>query len=331
MINAYTGSRAEHVINGAIMIVASRSRGLAIVRVAMIPGIAHAKLDSSGMNERPGQADAAHHAVEQECGARQVAGILEHEDEEEQDQDLRQEHHHAADACQDAIEQQAAQCVVRQHGLQVSGERFHAGEDRVHRYGRPGEDRLEHEEQRSREYQQPQDRMQHDAIDAIAHSLAGPCFATGRRENTSHFGVIAHDVCVGGRRSGTRNGSRPMRVETAEQLAHTRGSHADGLDHGNAEFASERVLVDDDAAFARQVAHVEREQQRHAEPLQREHEAQVLTKVGRVGDADDGVGFRFAVAAAEQDVSRDLLVGRCRLEAVQARADRACERVCRRA
>jgi hypothetical protein len=35
------------------MIVASRSRGFAIVRVAMMPGIAHAKLDSSGMNERP--------------------------------------------------------------------------------------------------------------------------------------------------------------------------------------------------------------------------------------------------------------------------------------
>ena len=53
MISAYTGRRAEHVISGAIMIVVSRSRGLAIVRVAMMPGIAHAKLDSSGMNERP--------------------------------------------------------------------------------------------------------------------------------------------------------------------------------------------------------------------------------------------------------------------------------------
>ena len=35
------------------MIVASRSFQLAIVRVAMIPGIAHAKLDSSGMKARP--------------------------------------------------------------------------------------------------------------------------------------------------------------------------------------------------------------------------------------------------------------------------------------
>ena len=35
------------------MIVARRSFQLAIVRVAMIPGIAQAKLDSSGMKARP--------------------------------------------------------------------------------------------------------------------------------------------------------------------------------------------------------------------------------------------------------------------------------------
>lgn len=51
--SAYTGSRAEQVINGAIMIVTRRSRGLAMVRAAMMPGIAQAKLDSRGMNERP--------------------------------------------------------------------------------------------------------------------------------------------------------------------------------------------------------------------------------------------------------------------------------------
>ena len=40
-------------MSGATMIVASRSFQLAIVRVAMIPGIAQAKLDSSGMKARP--------------------------------------------------------------------------------------------------------------------------------------------------------------------------------------------------------------------------------------------------------------------------------------
>ena len=53
MISAYTGSRAEQVIIGASRIVAMRSRRFGIVRVAMMPGIAQAYDDSSGMNERP--------------------------------------------------------------------------------------------------------------------------------------------------------------------------------------------------------------------------------------------------------------------------------------
>ena len=51
--SAYTGRRAEQVISGAIMMVTSRSRQCVMVRAAMMPGMAQAKLDSSGMNERP--------------------------------------------------------------------------------------------------------------------------------------------------------------------------------------------------------------------------------------------------------------------------------------
>ena len=51
--SAYTGRRAEQVMSGAMRMVTSRSRQLEIERVAMMPGTAHAKLDSSGMNERP--------------------------------------------------------------------------------------------------------------------------------------------------------------------------------------------------------------------------------------------------------------------------------------
>ena len=50
---AYTGRRAEQVISGATRMVARRSRGSWMLRVAMMPGTAQAKLDSSGMNERP--------------------------------------------------------------------------------------------------------------------------------------------------------------------------------------------------------------------------------------------------------------------------------------
>ncbi len=49
----YTGNRAEHVMNGAIRMVAMRSRLLSMVRVAMIAGTAQAYADSSGMKLLP--------------------------------------------------------------------------------------------------------------------------------------------------------------------------------------------------------------------------------------------------------------------------------------
>ena len=45
--------RAEQVISGAIRMVANRSRGLGMVRAAMMPGMAQANEDNSGMNARP--------------------------------------------------------------------------------------------------------------------------------------------------------------------------------------------------------------------------------------------------------------------------------------
>ena len=44
---------AEQLINGAIIIVVSRSRRFSITRVAITPGIAQANDDSSGMNDLP--------------------------------------------------------------------------------------------------------------------------------------------------------------------------------------------------------------------------------------------------------------------------------------
>ncbi|KAG1390077.1 hypothetical protein G6F59_015320 [Rhizopus arrhizus] len=57
--SAYTGRRAEQVISGATRIVARRARGSWMLRVDMMPGTAQAKLDSSGMNERPDRPAAA--------------------------------------------------------------------------------------------------------------------------------------------------------------------------------------------------------------------------------------------------------------------------------
>ena len=49
----YTGTRAEQDMSGATRIVARRLLGSGITRAAMMPGMAQANDDSSGMNARP--------------------------------------------------------------------------------------------------------------------------------------------------------------------------------------------------------------------------------------------------------------------------------------
>ncbi len=53
MSSAYTGNRAEQVMNGTAIRVAMRSRRSGITRVPMMAGTAQAKPDNMGTNEWP--------------------------------------------------------------------------------------------------------------------------------------------------------------------------------------------------------------------------------------------------------------------------------------
>src|SRR4051794_21436562 len=53
IIKVYTGMRAEQLMSGATRIVTRRSLRFSMVRVAMMPGMAQAKLLSIGMNDFP--------------------------------------------------------------------------------------------------------------------------------------------------------------------------------------------------------------------------------------------------------------------------------------
>ena len=63
-------------MNGAIMIVAKRSRRLSIVRVAIMPGIAHAKLLISGRKAFPCKPDTGHQLIQQKCRPGHVTRIF---------------------------------------------------------------------------------------------------------------------------------------------------------------------------------------------------------------------------------------------------------------
>ena len=97
------------------------------------------------------QAGAAHDAVHQERRARHVAEVFQQQDEQEQDQDLRQEHQHAADAGDHAVLDEALQQAFRQRVVRQHAEPLEAGRDQIHQRLGPGEHRLEHDEQQQQQ------------------------------------------------------------------------------------------------------------------------------------------------------------------------------------
>ena len=102
----YTGSRAEQVMNGAIRMVAMRSRLLSMVRVAMMAGTAQAYAESSGMKLLPFSPTRDMVLVGDDRRARQVAGVFQNADDQEQQQNLRQEDQHRAGSLPHAVDQQ---------------------------------------------------------------------------------------------------------------------------------------------------------------------------------------------------------------------------------
>ena len=92
--------------------VVSRSLGLSMVRVAMMPGTAQAKLDEQRNEGASGKAGAVHQFVHEEGGTNHVAARLQQQDEEEEDQDLREEHHHGTDPADHSVYDQRAERTI---------------------------------------------------------------------------------------------------------------------------------------------------------------------------------------------------------------------------
>ena len=87
---------------------------------------------------------------------------------------------------------------------------------------------------------------------------------------------------------------------------------------GTPSSCSSRARSSPESAAAREVAHVERDDHRHAEVAQFERQPQVEPQVRRVDDAHHELRRRLAGQPAEQEVARDRLVERGRRQAVGA-------------
>jgi hypothetical protein len=298
-------------------------------RVAMMPGAGEARQQRD--ERAPGQPHRAHEAVQQERGARQVARFLQRQDEQEQDQDLRQEHHHAAHAGDQPLGEQPAQRPLGHVGVEPLRAGGRGALDPAHGHLGPAEDGLEHEEQRHRQKQRAPQRVQHHGVDAVVALQAHLGLAHGQSHDAAHLlmqllhalgPIVLQRVERGpGLRLHCRrcNGDGLRRVQPLQQLARAVQAHAHRADHGHAQLARQHRAVDLDALALRHVAHVQHQHHGQAQGARLQHQAQVQAQVGSVGHADQQLGHGLARAAAGNHVARHRLVQALGMQAVGAR------------
>src|SRR5690606_4270695 len=121
----------------------------------------------------PVQPDPAHVAVHDERRPRHVAAVFQDADGQEEDGDLRDEHHHAPHAGDDPVDDEAAQ-VAR--GEQRADQRPDGTDERLGTGGerrRAAEDGLEDQRHYGQEDQRPADAVEGDGVYAIADLVAG--------------------------------------------------------------------------------------------------------------------------------------------------------------
>ena len=269
------------------------------------------------------QTRAAHDLVHQERRARHVAQVFEQQDEQEQDQDLRQEHQHAADAGDDAVLDEALQQPFRQRVMRQHAEPVEAGLDQVHQRLRPGEHRLEHDEQQRQQDEQAGDRMQQHGVDLAGHRVGPRRLADRGLDDAIGLALRGAKVGRGRRLPGAlgdfARAARRHLVDAAKQFLGAAAPHRGRGDHRHAELGRKLCQIDVDAAAARDVDHVEDEQHRPADALQFDHQTERHAKIGGVGDAEQKIGRALAGDAAEHDVAGDLLVGAAAAQRIGAR------------
>ena len=116
-----------------------------------------------------------HEAIHDERGARQIARVFEDGDGQEQQQDVRQEDQHAADARDHAVDQQRLQQAFRAFGPEA-GNRLaqpaERGVDPIHRRGADGEGEPEHDVHQAQEDRQAPDAVDDDLVDAVRSRVA---------------------------------------------------------------------------------------------------------------------------------------------------------------
>jgi len=188
-----------------------RSRRFSMVRVARIAGAAQAYAESSGNERLSLEPGPGHRAVRNQRRARQVAGILQYADEQEQQQHLWKKYHHRAHARPHPLHQQGSEHRIRQRGGQPMAGDFEKPAHALHQRNRRRENGLKHRHHHGHEHQRAGHGVQENAVQAV-----GPL---GRRRSVvsrvpAHpAGPLAHlgTSCRTGNSLGEGLGMAPAR------------------------------------------------------------------------------------------------------------------------
>jgi hypothetical protein len=279
------------------------------------------------------QAGAAHDAVHQEGRACHVAEVFQHQDEEEQDHDLRQEHDHAANAGDEAILEEALEQLRQRRRLYQRTKPSEALLNGIHQRSCPGEHRLEHHEQDGQQHDQPDHRLQQHGIDPRRQGVALAWSAHDGGQQAIGL-ALADAQGAGVGRPPVGLAGLELLVETpvdaGQQRIDAAAAHRHRFHDRHAKLVRQALDVDRDATLAGDVHHVERQHHRPADALQLEREPQRQPKIGGVADADDQVGRDLALQPAQHDVACDLLIRGPRAQGIGAgqidHVDRAARR-----
>ena len=148
------------------------------------------------MKDLPCRPNLRHGAVGDQRGARQVAGVFQDPDEQEQQQDLRQEDHDRADAAPDAVDQQRLEQATSGSSAPIHApDACDGAVCTASISGRAaGEDGLEDGDDHHEEDQRPGDGMQEDRVQAARPDGRRGCViaclvADIARPTCRHFGM----------------------------------------------------------------------------------------------------------------------------------------------
>ena len=268
------------------------------------------------------EADSAHDAIGDERGARQVAGVFEDADEEEQQENLGEEDEHGGDAFPHAVEEKRLQPAG---GEERADEIGGAGQQVAEAVGErlaDGEDDFKDGDDDNQKEQRSPNAMEENVVDLVGVLSGERRLIAGAAADLRGPGMRAGGVAEDGQSDGLGAGAAMAILLVEEERDGVEAGALDGADlrDGRAELARQFEWVDAATARVHEVGHVEEHERGKADGEDRHGEHELAGEVERIQNQKNSVGLGRAGHAAAENFDGDagvLGIGRERVDAGQ--------------